>query len=53
MVDAVTSSAATSNTSSARTSLATNFETFLTLLRAEGLGSLPSIIVEGLQEPRA
>ena len=28
-------------------------ETFLTLLRAEGLGSLPSIIVEGLQEPRA
>ena len=28
-------------------------ETFLTLLRAEGLGNLPSIIVEGLQEPRA
>lgn len=28
-------------------------ENFLTLLRAEGLGCLPSIIVEGLQEPRA
>jgi ParB family chromosome partitioning protein len=28
-------------------------ETFLTLLRAEGLDSLPSIIVDGLQEPRA
>jgi ParB family transcriptional regulator, chromosome partitioning protein len=28
-------------------------ENFLTLLRAEGLGSVPRMIVEGLQEPRA
>lgn len=28
-------------------------ENFLTLLRAEGLDSLPGIIVEGLREPRA
>lgn len=35
MVDAVTNNAAVTNTSTARTSLASNFETFLTLLTAQ------------------